>query len=53
MVMIDQGAGIRVKIAARAREPTIAKTRNPRTIARTTVGILAHDLAIEEARDGD
>ena len=27
---IDQGAGMRIKIAVQAREPTIAKTRNPR-----------------------
>ncbi len=50
---IDQGAGMRIKIAVQATEPTMAKTRNPTTIARTTIGIRSQNLTIEEAEGGD
>ena len=53
MAAIDQGAGMRIKIAVQATEPTMAKTRNPTTIARATIGIRAQNLTIEEAEGGD
>ena len=53
IVPIDQGAGMRIMIAIQATEPTIAKTRNPTTIARTTIGIRSQNLTIEEAEGGD
>ena len=44
---------MRIKIVVQAREPTIAKARNPRTIARTNTGIRFHNLTIVEAEGGD
>jgi hypothetical protein len=53
MAPIDQGAGMRITIAIQATDPTMAKTRNPTTIARATIGIRSHNLTIEEAEGGD
>jgi hypothetical protein len=53
MTTIDHGAGMRIKIAFHATEPTMAKTRNPVTIAWTANGIRSQNLAIEETEGGD
>ena len=53
MAPIDQGAGMRITIAIQATDPTMAKTRNPTTIARATIGIRSQNLTIEEPEGGD
>ena len=53
MTTIVQGVGTRIKIAVQATEPTMAKTRNPTSIARATIGIRSQNLTIEEAEGGD
>jgi hypothetical protein len=53
VTMNAQGAGMRITIAVHPKEPTIAKTRNPTTIARTTTGTRFHNLSIEEAEGED
>jgi hypothetical protein len=48
----DQGAGMSIKIKFKATLLMIAKTRNPTTIARTTIGIRSQNLTIEECEGG-
>jgi hypothetical protein len=48
IITIDQGAGTETKIAVQAKEPTIAKTRKPTTMARIITGIRAHNLLSED-----
>ena len=53
MAPMDQGAGMRITIAVQATEPTMAKTKNPTTIARATIGIRSQNLTIKEIEGGD
>jgi len=48
----DQGAGMRVKIKFKATVVKIETTSNPKSIARTAIGIRSQNLTIEEADGG-